>query len=388
MTATSGVRSVSVVSGEFKEAVEIDEPTPTVDFRKPSSLFGQAMYQLTRPAALFFLYRLHFPAFLRCVSLQEVPRQSHEFMADLGGERISIITQAGTRLSAVYFNPDKFLANQEGTFKKWKERFGEAAYAKLAHTLEVDLKGNTLQELLGIPKEVAPLKTDVRGVVATQGAGQAFEFDPTGAVMFLLRGQHVLLFNYSGIMESSGSPGWEATCHDTRDACLWLKQRLDCENHHLLAHGKSMGSGPVIWTGTQLPGLHVVIDRPVASLGYALRKGCPCGLGQVGGAIADSFYRYPNAQLLPHVKGQVLIIQATEDKIVHASNAQLLFQALVSSKLKSSAGPEQLEALKRRCWLEAPGGHSSISGGDETHSWYRYTEPQTALSSFISDLRV
>ncbi len=388
MAALSAISKESAAAAlEFKQKEEADEAPPTLNFQGPSSCFTRTIYWLTRPAMLLGLYPLHYPSLLRLpfVALAQTPAQSHELMRDIGGERIFITTQAGTRLSAFYFDPREFQSKQEAAFKKWKARFDEPAYAKLAEVLEINREGTTLQHLLRLPDEVKPLKTDVRGVVIAQGAGQTFAFDPQGALMFLLRGMHAVLFDYSGIMQSSGSPGWGATCHDMRDACLWLKQRLSCENQHLIALGKSMGSGPAVWTGTQLPGIHVVIDRGIANLPHVIKQNYRC-LSPLGCYVADKFYRYPNTDLLPYVKGEVLIMQAVEDELIDASNADMLFQALVISKLPTESDDRAREVFKQKHWIKAAGSHSSIAGGDKTYSWYCHGQTQVSLSAFIRSL--
>ncbi|MBS0649919.1 MAG: hypothetical protein JSR93_02035 [Verrucomicrobia bacterium] len=166
--------------------------------------------------------------------------------------------------------------------------------------------------------------------------------------MQLLRGRFALLFNYRGVMQSSGVPDGRATCIDGLYAANWFKERLRCENHEVCVMGTSMGSGAAVYTAAKLPGADLI-----------------------------------NEDLLPNVQGRVLIIEAVNDQLIPSSHAERLFHILVRSKIPHAEN-EEIAAFASQYWIRAPGSHSSIPVGDTEYSWYRDPNTQARLSQFLT----
>jgi hypothetical protein len=358
---------------------------PTAAFEGPKSLFGKAMYVASRPAAIACFYRYYFPKIaLRMSSLQNAPEQCRAFLKDIGGTSEKIRTPDGAVLDAMHFDPQKFQEYQQAAFEKWKRLFAAKECSAAAKYLEVNLEAEDLTSLVRLPSTIAKADTeDTVGVVVCQGSGMCYEFDVQGAIMHLLRGKHVVMFNYGGILQSSGSPGWKETCHHAKAATEWTRDKLKCRENQLVVHGKSLGTGPAVWTGTEL-NVDVIIDRGIAEMTTAATRYLPCCVRPFVKYTVQNFYRYPNAELIPNIKGRVLIIQAENDGVVDASHPERNFQALAASKLKEdSRDSAKVAAFAQKFWIKAPGGHSSKSGGDKEFSWYVDGETHKQLNAFF-----
>jgi hypothetical protein len=383
--ATSTADHYSLIPSTSPQAGAGQKPSKLEIQDKPTNCFSKALYWITRPFALCSFYPLTCPCLLRCKCWSHTPKQSRELLADLGGESVQIKTDSGDILDAVYFDPVKYAENHPKAFAKWKEQFATHEYTALAELLEIDLDGKDFASLMGLPSTIKETgESGHLGVVLSQGAGQIYEFDPQGAIMYLMRKKHVLIFNYGGIMErGKGTPGWKSTCDNTVFATKWMKEKLKCENTQLLVHGKSMGTGPAVWTGTQVEGADVVIDRGFSSMPEVAETRVCCCCRPAARSMTHRFYRYPNNDFVPHIKGRVLIMQAKSDTLIPASHAPKLLNTLTASKLGHNASPEEVEAFKKAHFIEAFGSHSSKSGGDKEYAWYRDADTHAQLDRFL-----
>lgn len=347
---------------------------------RPNTCWSRAAYWLTRPFALMLCYKLRFPCLLRCVGLQNSPGHCRELMRDIGGESFSVPLKDGSVIDGMYFDPQKFQESQNGAYKKWSARFTQATYQKTTSILEIDLDGKNLRDLLGLPDTIVKIESDdIQGVIWCQGAGNIFEFNPQDAVMHLLRGKHVVMFNYSGIMQSKGTPGWRQTCLDTQAVTEWLIHKLQCKPEQIALFGKSMGSGTASWAAAKIPGVNLVIDRGLTGMTpIAETRTSRCKSLAV--YATTKFYRYPTLHNLQHVQGRVLIMEAVHDALIPSSHPAELFKALVASKLKTT-DPEKIEAFAKKFWIKAAGGHSSGDNGE--FSWYRDPATQKQLNAFF-----
>ncbi|MBS0653448.1 MAG: alpha/beta hydrolase [Verrucomicrobia bacterium] len=352
-----------------------------------SSLAGKLVYVISRPIAIACFYPLTIPSLLHLKGHASSIVSCRELLVDFGGESVQIRSTEGAVLDGMFFDPAIFQERQQAAFEKWRSLFAHADFLRLAAFLEVERRGDTLGALMGLPPEVQPIgESEIKGVVCTLGAGCIYEFNPQSALMHLLRGRFVLMFNYRGIMNSQGTPDGRATCIDGLYATEWFKQRLHCENHEVCVLGTSMGSGAAVYTAAQLPGTDLIIDRGFCRMDEVVQTRIPCILSPIKSLTSfaiENFYRYPNEELLPSVQGRVLIIEAVNDQLIPSSHPERLFSILVRSKIPH-AEREEIDTFKDQHWIKAPGSHSSIAGGDEEYSWYRDGNTHARLSRFLT----
>ncbi|MBX3719158.1 MAG: hypothetical protein KF898_05880 [Parachlamydiales bacterium] len=359
----------------------------TGSYEEMNSLKGKFVYAITRPIAIACFYPLTFPSLLNLKGLAGSVSSCRELLQDFGGESVRIRSTDGAELDGMFFDPLIFHERRQTAFDKWKILFGQPDFARLATLLEVELEGASLGPLMGLPSEFQSIEeSEIKGVVCTLGAGSIYEFNPQAALMQLLRGRFALLFNYRGVMQSSGVPDGRATCIDGLYATNWFKERLRCENHEVCVMGTSMGSGAAIYTAAKLPGADLIIDRGFCRMNEVFETRIPCLLSPLKSLTSfaiETFYRYPNEDLLPTVQGRVLIIEAVNDQLIPSSHAERLFHILVRSKIPHAEN-EEIEAFASQYWIRAPGSHSSIAGGDTEYSWYRDPNTQARLSQFLT----
>jgi hypothetical protein len=369
--------------GDVKRSTPLlaSQTSDALSFEIPTTCFSRAMYWLSRPIALLSFYTMRYPCLLRCRSLQNSPMHCRELMRDIGGETISITLKKGTVIDGMYFSPERFQKSQESAYKKWSQLFAQPAYQKTATILEIDHDGEDLRTLLGLPGTIEPTGSDdILGVVYCQGAGNIYEFNPQDAVMHLLRGKHVMMFNYSGIMQSKGTPGWEQTCRDAQAVTERFMEKLKCGPEEVVIFGKSMGSGPATWTAVKIPGVDLVYDRGICEMPHVVKKQASCCVRPLAVYAATNFYRYPNESLLPFIQGRVLFMQAVHDNLVDSSHVERLFKVFVAAKLNTT-DPEKIDAFAKKFWIKAAGGHSSGDNGE--FSWYRDPATQKQLNAFF-----
>lgn len=375
---------LSVVEGERsdEEHALISGPQEVAN-----SLKGKLVYVISRPIAIACFYPLTIPSLLHLKGHASSIVSCRELLVDFGGESVQIRSTEGAVLDGMFFDPSIFQERQHAAFEKWSSRFTQPDFARLAALLEVESRADALGSLMGLPPEVQPIgESEIKGVVCTLGAGSVYEFNPQAALMQLLRGRFVLLFNYRGIMNSQGTPDGRATCIDGLYATEWFKQRLRYENHEVCVLGTSMGSGAAVYTAAQLPGTDLIIDRGFCRMDELFRTRIPCILSPLKSLTSfaiETFYRYPNEDLLPSVQGRVLIIEAVNDQLIPSSHPERLFTILVRSKIPH-ADREEIDTFAEQFWIKAPGSHSSIAGGDEEYSWYRDGNTHQRLSRFLT----
>jgi dienelactone hydrolase len=343
----------------------------------------RVIYAVTRPLALFGLYRGYFTPLYGIAGVRPTIEAGKELLLDLGGEPVRIPTPDGSELSAMYFSADHFRTRADEVYRKWKPRL--EADPRLTSYMEADLAGRDLRELMRLPiSTTEPCHLYKTGSVRCLGAGCIFEVNPQAVLQNLYRGVDHLAFNYRGINESSGSPTFEHTCEDAVLATRYMQERLHCTQEQLLEMGTSLGGGPAIYAGTQIPGLDVVVDRSFSRLGAVRVGGC---LQSAFRYLADTFYPYPSEDWIGQIPGRVCVIHAREDSMMEPEHAERLVAAYARGRLGEAAEDDAtaVRALRDRSYFEAAGGHNSRCGGDENYSWFADDRSQQLYTRFLKN---
>lgn len=361
--------------------------TQEVSFREPRTLQERLVYNASKGTVTTWIHPATSETLLNLTGYNRLKDLGKEFLKDLGGESIQISTEDNAILYGMYFDPKIYRQCQKAAFKKWRIKLAEPKNCKLSQIYEVNYRGNSIPTMLSLPKNVQPLgvtKKRPLGVLCLPGSGLIYELDPQFVVMFLARGFHVLIINYRGIYPGEGMPDWKGTSMDAKYASEWLSRHLNAPYPDITIVGKSFGTGPAVFAATQLPQTNVILDRGFARLSeicdYSLPKGIKQLLTPFAKSLVEKYYRFPNEDWLPKVKGHVLIIEAREDGYMKGQ-AQRLFTALSLGKSE-----KEIEALREHSWIQVSGGHFGIYWGDPFPSWYSDSDSQEKLNFFLKTL--
>lgn len=362
-------------------------PSHEVTFRDPETITEKMVYHTTKPLAITLMHPATSPTIMSWMGVMRLRDQGAEFLHDIGGESVQIETFDGALVDGLYFDPDNFFQKQGSTFRKWKQRFKEPAYCKISEILEINLQANNLLELFGLPDNVTPLvnsKNEPYGVVCLPACCLIYELDPFFVLNFLARGFHVLTINYRGIVESKGVPCWKGTSMDAQFATQWLKRHLDCSFRNVTVCGRSFGTGPATYAGTQCTGTHVILDRGYARMSdvcdFTFSKTSKFFFSNFTKSLIEKFYRFPNEDWITHVQGNVLIIDALEDDYM-AQQGERLYKAL--RKEKSFATPKDEATYRDLTWIRVTGGHYGKYWGDKHPAWYTDRKSQEKVTQFL-----
>ncbi len=357
-------------------------------FQEPTTFSEKLFYNITKPLAFTWVHPATSNTLLSLTGYEKLKNQGARFLRDLGGESIQIATEDGAIIDGMVFDPDEYQKRQRKAYTEWRAFLNEPRNYKLSQVFEVNFKGKNLQSFFEIPN-LYTNKTKSKekmGVVCLPACGSIYELDPKFILTFLTRGYHVLIINYRGIINSKGVPNWKGTCLDAKYACDWMTRHIGGSYSNIIICGKSFGTGPAVYAASKCPGSHVILDRAYARMSDVCDYSLPPVLKFLFAGMArnfvEKFYRFPNEDWIGHIKGKVLIVEATHDYYMKGQ-AQRLFDALAKSQLIRD--DKELKELKKECWIEVSGGHYGKFWGDKTSSWYSDKKSQDLLSNFLSE---
>ena len=140
-------------------------------------------------------------------------------------------------------------------------------------------------------------------------------------------GMAVLLFDYRGYGENSGTPTEEGLAEDVRAARRYLLGRPDVDAGRLVYFGESLGSAVV----TRLAGEHapaaLIVRSPFASMAEVGQFHYP--LLPVRRLLRD---RYASIDRLPHIRCPLLAIAGSRDAVVPLEQSRRFYDAAAAPK--------------------------------------------------------
>jgi uncharacterized protein len=135
-------------------------------------------------------------------------------------------------------------------------------------------------------------------------------------------GMGVLLFDYRGYAENSGSPSEEGLALDARAARRYVLSRPDVDARRLVYFGESLGSAVAVRLAVEHPPRALVLRSPFTSFVDLGRVHYP--FLPVAWLLRD---RFPSIDRIAQVTCPVLVIAGANDTIVPAAQSRRLFEA-------------------------------------------------------------
>jgi pimeloyl-ACP methyl ester carboxylesterase len=170
-------------------------------------------------------------------------------------------------------------------------------------------------------------------------------------------GWSLLLVNFRGYGESEGKPGEKELLGDGLAIHDYVKRRPDVNPEHIVAMGRSLGSGVAVNLAAHRTLKGVILVSPYDSIVEVARRHYPF--------LPVSLmlrHRFDSLSLAPQIGAPLLCLVATEDRVIPVSHSRALFEAWHGSKT----------------WREiARSSHDSIAG--EPDYWRSITDFLNAL---------
>ncbi len=307
-----------------------------------------------------------------------------ELLTDLGGISIALKTSDGGQIEGLYFDPTIFRRKQTAVYKKWRTILKSPRNCRLAEMLESEFGDNNLLSLVALPDSLKILPAAKKrpiGVMILPEYGLTFQLDPKMILNYLARGMHVFAINYRG---DENIPEWKLTCSDSLLAFNWLKARLKCPNKDMIIYGKSFGTGPAIYLGTQLKETTLILERPFARMSdlcdYPQKGPIQSIVSPFAKSFVEKYLRYPNEDWIAKVHGKILFLESIDDQAISGHT-----ERLVKAKIASLEQQEKSQ-YANKYWIKLHGSHFGRFWGDITNTWYSNEQNQHRLDQFLQEL--
>ena len=357
--------------------------TSYITFPTSTTFGSRLLFKATKSATNGVIERPS-PSEETLVGLARIKDLGSELLGDLGGVSILLETEDHDTLEAFYFDPAEFRAKQTTAYKKWFSILKSPRNCKLSEMFESEFSGGTMLSLLSLPRSLSFLPNAKKrpiGVLVLPEYGLSFQLDPKIIVTYLARGMHVLAINYRG---GDKIPEWEMTCNDAGLAFSWLKAHLKSSNKDLVIYGKSFGTGPAIYLGTQNQAVTLILERAFARMSdlceYHQRGPIASLASPFAKSFVEKYFRYPNEDWISQVQGKILFLEAIDDDAIEGHTERLV--KAVTMKMDEKEKKE----FEQKFWIKLRGSHFGRFWGDHSSTWYGSEINQNKLSRFLEDL--
>lgn len=137
----------------------------------------------------------------------------------------------------------------------------------------------------------------------------------------------VLFYDYRGYGLSPGRPSEKHTYEDIEAAYRFLTEQQNIAPSRIIAHGRSVGSGPSTYLAQKYPLAGLILESPFVSA-FRVVTHWPI----------IPFDKYKNLDRMKNIDCPVLIIHGTEDDLVPLWHGQKLFAAANDPKMSYWVG--------------------------------------------------
>lgn len=176
-------------------------------------------------------------------------------------------------------------------------------------------------------------------------------------------GLDVLLYDYHGFGDSTGSPGESETYLDARAAWNWLTKERKIPPDRVVIWGRSLGGAVAVWLASQTCAAGVAGERPAGLIVESSFTSIP----DVGAAYYPYLpvrllnrHEYPSLARIAAVNVPVLVAHGPDDGVVPYAHGRELFAAAGEPKV----------------FVELEGGHNDAGLASPAH--------RAALEAFLA----
>jgi len=134
-------------------------------------------------------------------------------------------------------------------------------------------------------------------------------------------GYSVFAYDYQGYGTSTGHPSEKNTYRDIAAAFDYLVEKAAVEPEHIIAHGRSLGSGPAAYLAQKEPLGGLILESAFVSA-FRIVTRVPLA----------PFDKFDNLKRLPHIHCPILIIHGLQDDVIAPWHGRKLFAAAGAPK--------------------------------------------------------
>jgi uncharacterized protein len=162
------------------------------------------------------------------------------------------------------------------------------------------------------------------------------------AALLSAAGFDVLLFDYRGYGQSSGSPDEHGTYCDARAALAVLRQRPGLDPERIFYLGESLGGAVALNLAIESPPHGLILQSAFTSVRQAARRHYPF---IPSAAIPDA---YPSLRRIATLRAPLLVLHGDRDDIVPLAHGQALLDAApMPKRLRVFAGLGHNDLVER-----------------------------------------
>jgi|GEM_PF-283004 len=137
------------------------------------------------------------------------------------------------------------------------------------------------------------------------------------------RGYSVFAYDYHGYGTSTGRPSEKNVYRDIDAAFEYLVEKAAVKPEHIIAHGRSVGSGPAVYLAEKEPLGGLILESAFVSTFRVVTR-----------ARLAPFDKFDNLKRIAGVRCPVLIIHGMQDDVIAPWHGEKLFAAAGGRKLK------------------------------------------------------
>ena len=152
----------------------------------------------------------------------------------------------------------------------------------------------------------------------------------------------------------------------------------------MIIFGKSFGTGPAIYLGTQCKDVTLILERPFARMSDLCEYRQNGPIASITSPFAKSFvekyFRYPNEDWIRKVSGKILFLESIDDESIQGHT-----ERLVNAKTDRLEDAEK-KRFQEKYWVKVRGSHFGRFWGDSSDTWYSNELNQDRLDKFLQEL--
>ena len=152
-------------------------------------------------------------------------------------------------------------------------------------------------------------------VLFSHGNGEDLGFLMPFLQSYREHGFSILAYDYHGYGTSEGRPSEKNTYLDIAAAYDYLTTQLKVAPHHIILHGRSLGSGPSLELASLFPVSGIILESPFLT---AFRVVTKIPLFPID--------KYRNNQKITRVKAPILVIHGMKDEVIPFWQGKKLYE--------------------------------------------------------------